>query len=156
MPDNTPTPGEHELLPPSEDGIFKSLMTRPESKPILRDVIGSVLEIPVTDVTVMNTELPISDISEKRERLDVSCVTSNGEQIDVEMQSNAMAGDSADSGHRGIKTRAVYYLCDLHAKQEGGGISYKKLMKSYQITICGYQVFPQREDFINRFSFRNT
>ncbi|MCL1918980.1 MAG: hypothetical protein FWG14_11795 [Peptococcaceae bacterium] len=32
-----------ELLPPYEDGIFKSLLTHPEAKPVLRDVVESYL-----------------------------------------------------------------------------------------------------------------
>ncbi|MDR2295472.1 MAG: Rpn family recombination-promoting nuclease/putative transposase, partial [Clostridiales Family XIII bacterium] len=64
-----------EILPPSEDGVFKTLLTHPDAKPVLRDVIASILRIPVTDVHVRNTELPISDVNEKRERLDVNCRT---------------------------------------------------------------------------------
>ncbi|MDR2736980.1 MAG: hypothetical protein LBB49_05395 [Gracilibacteraceae bacterium] len=29
-----------ELLPPYEDGIFKTLLTQPDAKPILRDVVA--------------------------------------------------------------------------------------------------------------------
>jgi hypothetical protein len=36
-----------ELLPPSEDGVFKPLLTHPDAKPVLRDVIASILQIPV-------------------------------------------------------------------------------------------------------------
>jgi predicted transposase/invertase (TIGR01784 family) len=144
-----------ELLPPSEDGVFKTLLTHPDAKPVLRDVISSVLQIPVIDVEVKNVELPISDIGEKRERLDVNCKVDGDKQADVEMQTEAMKGDSIPGGHRNIKNRAIYYLCDLHASQEGHGVSYDKLLHSYQITFCGYTVFPEREVFISRFSFRD-
>ena len=49
-----------ELLPPSEDGVFKTLMTHPDAKPILRDVVESYLHIPVVNVEVRNSELPIA------------------------------------------------------------------------------------------------
>ena len=54
-----------ELLPPHEDGVFKTLMTHPEAKPILRDVVESFLRFPVIKVEVRNVELPISDINLK-------------------------------------------------------------------------------------------
>ena len=33
-----------ELLPPSEDGVFNTLLTSPDAKPVLRDVAESYLE----------------------------------------------------------------------------------------------------------------
>ena len=85
-----------ELLPPSEDGVFKTLLTHPDAKPVLRDVVESFLRFPVVKVEVRNVELPISDINEKRERFDVNCAIDDGSQLDVEMQSEAMTGDSCD------------------------------------------------------------
>jgi predicted transposase/invertase (TIGR01784 family) len=144
-----------DLLPPSDDGVFKSLLTHPDAKPVLRDVIGSVLRIPVTDVEVRNAELPISDASEKRERFDVNCKTAGGEQIDVEMQARAMDGDSAATRHENLKRRAIYYLCDLHSSQAGRGTAYGDLMSSYQITFCKFTAFPKRKGFLSRFAFRD-
>jgi predicted transposase/invertase (TIGR01784 family) len=144
-----------ELLPPKEDGVFKSLLTRPEAKPVLMDIISSILRLPVTDVEVRNTELPIFDIGSKRTRLDVNCVINGSRQANVEMQAEAMGGDSAAAGHRNIKNRAIHYLCDLHASQEGRGVDYAELMHSYQITFCGYRVFPGKPGFIGRYSFRD-
>jgi len=39
-----------ELLPPSEDGVFKTLLTHPDAKPVLRDVVESFLRISVVKV----------------------------------------------------------------------------------------------------------
>ena len=132
-----------------------TLLSSPDATPILRDVVESFLHYPVTKVEVKNVELPILDISEKRERFDVNCTVNDGAQFEVEMQSEAMTGDSAITNHLNIKSRAIYYLCDLHSSQSGRGISYDKLMRSFQVTICGYTVFPERNDFISRFSFRD-
>ena len=144
-----------ELLPPHEDGVFKSLLTREEASPVLRDIVESFLRFPVKSVTVRNVELPITDINEKRERFDVNCKVDDGSQLCVEMQADQMPGDSICSGHRKVKSRAMYYLCGLHAKQPGRGISYENLMRSYQMTFCGYTVFPDRDNFVSRFSFRD-
>jgi predicted transposase/invertase (TIGR01784 family) len=144
-----------EILPPSEDGVFKSLLTHPDAKPVLRDLIASILDIFVTDVEVRNTELPISDIREKRERFDVNCKIDGDKQTNVEMQSKAMKGDSTATGHENIKNRATHYLCNLHASQEGRSTEYKGLMQSRQITFCGYKLFPEKPDFISRYSLRD-
>jgi len=144
-----------DLLPPSEDGVFKALLTHPEAKPILRDVVESFLKLPVMNVVVRSVETPISDINEKRERFDVNCTADDGSQIDVEMQSDAMAGDNIRTNHKIIKNRAIYYLCDLHSGQPGRGIRFDKLMRSIQITFCGYTVFHGLGDFVSRFSFRD-
>ena len=144
-----------ELLPPSEDGVFKTLLTHPEAKPILRDVVESYLRFPVTTVNVRNVELPISDINEKRERFDVNCTVNDGSQLDVEMQADPMAGDSLRTSHKIVKARAIYHLCDLHSGQDGRSIRYDKLLRSYQMTLCGYTVYPRYDGFIRRFSFRD-
>ena len=144
-----------ELLPPSEDGVFKTLMTHPEAKPVLRDVVESYLCFPVTTVNVRNVELPISDINEKRERFDVNCTVNDGSQLDVEMQADPMVGDSLRTSHKIVKARAIYHLCDLHSGQDGRSIRYDQLLRSYQMTLCGYTVYPTRKEFIRRFSFRD-
>ena len=144
-----------DLLPPSEDGVFKTLLTHPEAKPILRDIVESYLRFSVVKVEVRNVELPISDINEKRERFDVNCTVNDGSQFDVEMQSEAMTGDSLKTSHRIVKARAIYHLCDLHSSQEGRSIRYDKLLRSFQMTFCGYTLFPERENFISRFSFKD-
>ena len=144
-----------ELLPPSEDGVFKTLLTHPDAKPVLRDVVESYLKFPVVNIEVRNVELPIADINEKRQRFDVNCQADDGTLFEIEMQSESMPGDSFRTEHRIIKSRAVYYLCDLHSGQSGRNVRYDKLMKSFQMTFCGYTVFPERENFVNRFSFRD-
>jgi predicted transposase/invertase (TIGR01784 family) len=144
-----------EILPPSDDGVFKTLLTHPDAKPVLCDIIASVLDIPVTDAVVRNSELPISGIREKCERFDVNCRTEDSRQIDVEMQAEPATGDSAATGHENLKKRAIYYLCDLHASQEGRGTHYQNLMQSFQITFCGFTVFSRRRDFMAKFAFRS-
>jgi len=47
-----------ELLPPPEDGVFQPLLTNPEAKPVLRDVVESFLRFHVTNVEVRNAEPP--------------------------------------------------------------------------------------------------
>ena len=64
-------PMDIDILPPSDDRIFKLLLTSPESKPALMDLITATIMRPVVDVAVRNNELPAGDTEEKAERLDV-------------------------------------------------------------------------------------
>jgi predicted transposase/invertase (TIGR01784 family) len=103
----------------------------------------------------LNNELPVSSILEKAERLDVNCVTDGGEQVNVEMQASALEGDSAANMHKGLKSRFIYNLCDLHASQNGKGIDYRSMARTYQITFCGFEVFKGRSNPFNWFRLRN-
>jgi len=130
-------------------------MTHPDAQPVLRDVIESFLRFHVIKVEVRDVELPISDINEKRERFDVNCVIDDGSQADVEMQADAMKGDSYRNDHKIIKDRAIYNLCDLHSGQSGRGVRFDKMMRSFQMTFCGYTIYQDSKEFIRRFSFKD-
>ena len=148
-------------LPPSDDGVFKTLMTHPGARNALRSVISSFTNIAVTQVDVVNNELHIGSVYEGQERFDVNCVVDRnapdigGRQIEVEMQAEPMSGDNSDNAHANLLNRVISYLCDLHAKQKGEGVPYGELMPSIQITICDYTVLPNEADFVNVFTLRN-
>ena len=144
-----------EILPAYEDGIFKALLTHQEARPVLRDVVESYLQLKISKVDVRNVELPVSNINEKRERFDVNCLLLDGTQADIEMQADPMSGDSEINSHKVVKGRAIYHLCDLHSSQDGRSVRYDKLMRSFQLTLCGYNVFPDADKFIYRFSMRD-
>ncbi|GHV36498.1 hypothetical protein FACS18949_15960 [Clostridia bacterium] len=143
------------ILPPSDDGVFKTLLTHPDAEPLLKFLITSVIGLNVESVAVHNSELPVSSSLDKQERFDVNCVIDTGEQIEIELQATPMTGDNRDNEHIIIKMRSVYYLCDLHSSQPARGVPYGDLVRSYQITFCGYTVFGKRSDYINRFTLRN-
>ncbi|MDR1622466.1 MAG: Rpn family recombination-promoting nuclease/putative transposase, partial [Synergistaceae bacterium] len=132
-----------------------TLLTHPDAKPCLRDIISSNIGLPIKEVALRNTELYIGNVMEKRERFDVNCEIDGGGQVEVEMQADPMKGDSLLQGHTNIKSRAIFNVCDLHSGQKGVSIPYKKLARTYQLTFCGYTVFEGRESCFNQFSFRN-
>jgi predicted transposase/invertase (TIGR01784 family) len=132
------------LLPPSDDGVFKALMTHPDAATVLPDLLSEFLGINVTSVELRNVELPISDALEKQERFDANCDFEDAEgkgQADVEMQAAAIAGDSFKNDFKLIKSRGTLYLCDLHSSQVGRGIRYDNLRRSYSVFFCGFKMF---------------
>jgi predicted transposase/invertase (TIGR01784 family) len=143
-----------DILPPSDDRVFKLILTSPDAKPVLMDLISAILGLVVVDVQVRNNELPPGDTEEKAERLDVNCVIDSGEQIDLEMQASRIKEDLSKE-HKNLKGKSVYYLCDLHSSQSSKGKAYNELVKSYQVTLCAYTVFPLRKAFVNSYSMRH-
>jgi predicted transposase/invertase (TIGR01784 family) len=144
-----------DILPPSDDRVFKLILTSPDAKPLLMDLISSIIKRPVIDVAVRNNELPPGDTEEKAERFDVNCSIDDGSQVDLEMQASRIQEDS-DGEHKNLKGKSVYYVCDLHSSQPSKGVRrYDKLARTYQVTFCSYTVFPRRKDYVNSFSIRH-
>ena len=148
-------PMDLDILPPSDDRVFKLILTAPDAKPVLMDLISSILQRTVVDVEVRNNELPPEDVGEKAERFDVNCRIDDGTQIDLEMQASRIQ-ENLDGQHQNLKGKSIYYLCDLHASQPSKGVRrYDRLAQTYQITFCSYTVFPDTKSYVNSFSMRN-
>lgn len=148
-------PMDLDILPPSDDRVFKLILTSPEAKPGLINLISGILGHNVVDVVVHANELPPESIQEKAERFDVNCKIDDGSQVNLEMQASHMQED-LDGQHRNLKGKGVYYLTDLHSSQPAKGLRrYDRLARSYQITFCSYTVFPDLPDYVNSFSMRH-
>lgn len=148
-------PKDLDILPPSDDRVFKLILSPETSKPILKDLISSIIQRPVIEVEARNSEIPPEDSQEKAERLDVNCRIDDGSQIDLEMQASHIEEEN-DGQHQNLKGKSVYYLCDLHSSQPSKGLQrYDKLARTYQVTFCSYTVFPERGSYVNSFSMRH-
>ena len=151
-------PDDADILPPSDDRIFKLILASPDGKPALIDLVSALLGKSVVNVVVRNSEIPPEDTQEKAERLDLNCGIDDGSQIDLEMQASRIEeeDDRSDNGFQNLKGKGIYYLCDLHSSQPSKGIKrYDKLARTYQVTFCSYTVFPERTEFLNTFSLRH-
>ncbi|MCL2270644.1 MAG: hypothetical protein FWC24_04795, partial [Treponema sp.] len=61
-------PADADILPPSDDRVFKTLLTHPDAKKVLVDVVSTVIDRTVVDAQVRNIEMPAMDTGEKAER----------------------------------------------------------------------------------------
>ena len=144
-----------DILPPSDDRVFKLILTSPEAKQGLMNLISSIIGRTVVDVVLLPNELAPGDTEEKAERFDVNCKIDDGSQINLEMQASHMIED-LDGQHRNLKGKSVYYLTDLHSSQPAKGLRrYDRLARSYQITFCSYTIFSNTHDYMNSFSLRH-
>jgi predicted transposase/invertase (TIGR01784 family) len=142
------------ILPATDDGVFKTMLTHADAEPVRCGMIASFVKLHVTTATVRNSELPTSDTLEKQEVFDVVCAVDGDEQIDVEMQAFSMVGDNLDNGHKILRSRSVYNVSDLHSSQPSVGVAYSNLVRSFQITFCDFTVFND-DELIHRFSMRD-
>ena len=147
-------PADEDILPPSDDRIFKVLLTHPNAKIVLMDIISSIINQKVVDVQIRGNEVPAMDTDEKNERFDVNCTIGTGDQVDVEMHSCRQ--DEIGSEHINFINKYTYFLTDLHSSQMSKGKLYRELVKTYQITFCMYTIFPCLPDYINWFSLRSS
>ena len=152
LPDGLP-----KILPPYEDGVFRSILTLPEAHAALVSVVAAVLGRPVTTVTLRNNAAPTRDRHAKREEYDINAVVDgeDGDQCNIEMQASHMAGDNRENDHRHVKWRSVYNLSHLHSNQPGSGIDYGDYVRSYQITLCNYNLFSFENELLESYMFRN-
>jgi len=141
-----------DILSPSDDRIFKVLLTHPDAKRVLMDIISTVIEQKVQDVQIRGIELPVSDIEEKEQRFDVNCTIENGDQIDVEMHCEKRV--EVGTKFTNFINKYTYYLTDLHSSQKSKSVKYKDLKRTYQITFSKYSVFPKHQDFASWFTLR--
>ena len=149
--------GLPKILPPSENGVFKAVLTLPEAHIALVGAVAAFLDRQVKSVYLRNNDAPARDTSAKQEEYDVNCVVDEeeGDQCDVEMQASPMEGDNSANDHRNIKWRSVFNLCDLHSDQPGRGRRYGSLVRSYQVMLCNYRVFVGGNKLVERFTMRN-
>jgi len=130
--------------------VFKLLLTHPDAKPVLMDVISAVLNCKVLDALVRNNEVAPADSEEKMERFDVNTVIDGGKQVDLEMQASSIE-EKIPGQHINLKRKTVYYLADLHSSQSSKGKDYDELAQTYVVTFCAYTIFPDRP-FLNKFA----
>ena len=145
-------PLDADILPPADDRIFKVLLTHPDAKRVLIDVVSTVIECKVVDVLVRNNELPVMDVKEKAERFDINCTIDTGDQVDVEMHST-MINESGEK-RANFLNKYTYYMTDLHSSQQSKGKEYSALVRTYQVTFCSHSVFNDQIDFVSRFAMR--
>ena len=144
-----------DILPPSDDRVFKLILTDPKAKPGLIKLISAIIGRNVVDVALHPNELPLGTIDEKAERFDVNCKIDDGSQVNLEMQASRLQED-AGGQHKNLKGKSVYYLTDLHSSQPSKGLQrYDHLSRTYQITFCSYTVFASQSDYVNSFSLRH-
>jgi len=138
-------------IDPKVDYAFKHLFGREATRPILINVLDSVLN-PATghqiqDIELLNPFNPKEALDDKLSILDIKARDQAGRQFNVEMQMLAF---------RYYDKRILYYWAKLHQQQLYEGQDYLELKPTISISFLDHVLFPQVPDYHLRFRLLET
>jgi predicted transposase/invertase (TIGR01784 family) len=129
-------------IDPKIDYAFKHLFGREATRPLLIDLIDSVLnparEQRILDIELLNPFNPKETLDDKLSILDVKARDQTGRQFNVEMQMLTFPS---------YQKRILYYSCKLHQQQLHEGEDYLELKPTISISFLNHVWFPQVSEY---------
>jgi predicted transposase/invertase (TIGR01784 family) len=124
-------------IDPKVDYAFKHLLGREATRPILINVIDSVLDLApghrIQDLELLDPFNPKETSDDKLSILDIKARDQSGRQFNIEMQLLASPC---------YEERIVYYGTRLHQQQLQEGQGYETLKPTISISSLNYTLFP--------------
>lgn len=131
---------------PKVDYAFKHLFGRKRTRPILIDVLHSVLTPgpghQILTLDLLNPFNPKEALDDKLSILDIKARDQAGRQFNVEMQMLAS---------RSYEKRILYYWSRFYQQQLHEGQQYAALMPTISISFLNHVLFPEVPDYHLRF-----
>src|SRR5262249_46641806 len=122
---------------PKVDYAFKHLFGRDATRPLLIDLLDSILKPApgrrIREVELLNPFNPKEALDDKLSILDIKARDQSGRQLNVEMQMR-LAGF--------FKSRILYYLTRYHQQQLQEGQDYGELKPTISIVFLNEVLFP--------------
>ena len=137
-----------ELLPLTDDYIFKRVFAYKGNESVLKDFLEALLKIEIKGIKITNPEIIPYEKGEKRGLLDIKAEINDGTMLDVEMQMK---------NERNTEERATEYMGKMISEQLQVGEDYQNLKKSIVIFITNYN-FLKRNSYhsVGRLKFDKT
>ena len=137
-----------ELLPLTDDYIFKRVFAYKGNESVLKDFLEALLKIEIKGIKITNPEIIPYEKGEKRGLLDIKAEINDGTILDVEMQMK---------NERNTDERATEYMGKMISEQLQVGEDYQNLKKSIVIFITNYN-FLKRNSYhsVGRMKFDKT
>lgn len=127
---------------PTVDYAFKHMLGRESTRPILMNVLDSVLQPApghgIREIELLNPFNPKEALDDKLSILDIKARDQSGRQFNVEMQMLAF---------RYYEKRILYYCARLHQQQLREGQDYLELKPTISISFLDHVLFPQATDY---------
>src|SRR5438132_4265369 len=131
---------------PQVDYGFKHMLGRDSTRPILMNVLDSVLQPApghgIREIELLNPFNPKEALDDKLSIRDIKARDESGRQFNVEMQMLAF---------RYYQKRILYYCARLHQQQLREGQDYLELKPTISISFLDHVLFPQAPDYHLRF-----
>ena len=137
-----------ELLPLTDDYIFKRVFAYKGNESVLKDFLEALLKIEIKGIKITNPEIIPYEKGEKRGLLDIKAEINDGTMIDVELQMK---------NEKNTEERATEYMGKMISEQLQVGEDYQNLKKSIVIFITNYN-FLKRNSYhsVGRMKFDKT
>jgi predicted transposase/invertase (TIGR01784 family) len=133
-------------IDPKVDYAFKHLFGRDATRPLLMDVLASVLAPPpghaIRELELLNPFNPKETLDDKLSILDIKARDEGGRQFNIEMQMLAVPF---------YEKRILYYWAKLHQQQLHEGQDYVELQPTLSISFLDHVLFPQTPQYHLRF-----
>ena len=123
-----------ELLPLTDDYVFKRVFTKDGHEDMLKDLLSAILNIEIKKIEIKNPEMTKPDKEAKREILDIRATINDNNLIDIEMQVK---------DYKNIDKRSIAYLTKLYSDQLQKGDDYQKPLKTISINILNFNFFKR-------------
>ncbi len=125
---------EVELLPLTNDYVFKRVFTKDGQEDMLKDFLTGILNVQIDKIEIKNAELTKEHKDAKREVLDIRATINKNSLIDIEMQVK---------DYHNIDKRSMAYVTKLYSDQLEVGDEYKKPLKTISINILNFNYFKR-------------
>ena len=139
---------DYDLLPPTDDWVFKLLFGNERNKSMLADLLGSFIDLPKDEyeLTFLDTHLKPEAEGDKLGIVDVKVRTKSGKIIAIEIQVHPV---------KNIGRRMSFYKSMLIVEQLGQGDPYSAIERVICVCITCYEIFPKEIEYLNGFRFYN-
>ncbi len=123
-----------ELLPLTNDYVFKRVFTKDGEEDLLKDLLSAILNIEIKEIEIKNPEMTKESKEAKREVLDIRAKVNNNSIIDIEVQVR---------NYYDIDRRSIGYLTKMYSDQLKAGDAYEKPLKTISINILNFNFFKR-------------
>jgi len=139
---------DYDILPPTNDWIFKLLFGDERNKSILIALLKSFVKLPEDEyeLTFLDTYLKPEAEDDKLGIVDVKVRTKTGEIINIEIQVNPT---------KNIGKRLSFYKSMLIVEQIAKSEHYNVIQRVICICITNYILFTEEKNYFNDFRFIN-
>ena len=131
-----------KYMDPKVDFAFKKVFGTEQNKPLLINLLKSLLKIDIHSLVINNSELIKDSLDEKSPRLDVLATLGTGEIVDIEIQV---------SKKRFMDNRALFYGAKLISGQKIIGENYSKLVPVWVVIIADFIWDKDSPNLIQKF-----
>ncbi|MDR2394271.1 MAG: Rpn family recombination-promoting nuclease/putative transposase [Treponema sp.] len=140
-------PMDLEVLPPTDDWVFKLLFGDQRNQRILIRFLRSFMELPPEEYQgrmFLNPHLKPEATDDKLGILDVKIKTPSGRILNIEIQVYPV---------KYLEKRLAFYLAKLIVEQIGKGERYGVIQPVVCICIADYDLFPRDSGYMGHFEF---